>query len=1174
MQLLPLLSIFNLFWQTLAWTPSAQPAEPPVPFITSEAVAPAAQGSLEFVENKGQWPKQVQFSAEVPGGRLFLQNKGFVYTLYDAKTLGHKHADQPKKPGKKSPETLSDDEARVKGHSYSVTFEGARATPQVKGHESTAGTRNYFLGNDPSRWGKGARGFRKVQYQNVYPGIDVALYEKAGKLKYDFYLAAGASPNKIKLTYSGASQLKLQDGHLLISTTVGNVTEQKPIAYQLVDGRRKDVPCAFVLKENTVSFQFPEGYDQKLPLVIDPVVIFSSFTGSTADNWGFTATYDSQGNMYSGGIAFKVGYPASPGAFQVNYADSVDIAIIKYNTGVSGPAARLYATYLGGRKADVPHSMVVNAKDELLILSSVGSFDFPISASAFDRTFNGGPRIKPLGSGANPNYQQGSDIAITSLSSDGSTLVASTFLGGTDNDGLLNPFGPNGNDLVQNYGDQHRGDIITDPDGNVYIASSTFSRDFPARNGFQNQYAGGTNDAVICKLTPNLSQLVWSNYYGGTGTDAAYSIQLDKNRNVYVAGGTTSAALAGTANGLQTSNSGVVDGFVLKIANTGDRILAGTFIGTDSYDQSYFLQLDGQENVYLFGQTAGNYPVTANVYNVPNGKQFIHKLNNNLNATIFSTVFGTGNALIDLSPTAFLVDECERIYICGWGGVTNAGYGNGRTFGLPTTPDAVQATTDGSDFYLMQLSPNAKDLVYATFYGGPLANEHVDGGTSRFDNRGIVYQAVCGGCGGYSDFPVPSGAHTYSALNKSTNCNNASFKFDFQTSANAGPDLRSCSADAPVLLQGTPAGGFWAGPGVSLVGGRYFFTPTSNLVGENILTYTTTIEGTNLCVKTNALVMTVASSVPHTIDAPSSVCLNGAPIVLQGSPAGGTFTVDGAVSTTFTPSTAGVGYHIITYTSTGANGFCGSVTRTIQVLPAPTLQLGPDVVLCPGNMAPLQLTATPAGGSWTGNYVTAAGVFTPPAGFTGTTQVTYTITGGCVATATKNISVAPIPTVQASLANSCQNDLSISGYAPFNAVFANTTTGSTSYLWDFGDGGTATDKTPTHTYLQPGTYTVKLTVFYGPGCQEQREIGKVLVVNGIMPNIFTPNADGINDTFVQRFSCLPTSLTVYNRWGKQVYENKDYQQNWTGDNLSEGTYFYLLKDTAGNTAKGWVEIVR
>jgi gliding motility-associated-like protein len=1174
MQLFSLLSIFNLFWQTLAWAPSPSPTTPPIPFAVQPEAPNTENRSLEFVENKGQWPKQVHFSAEVPGGRLFLQNTGFVYTLYDAKTLGHGHADKAAKPNKKSPEPLSNEEEQVKGHSYSVTFEGAKSGPQVKGQEPTPGTRNYFTGNDPSKWGKAAQGFRKVDYQNLYQGIDLALYEKAGKLKYDFYLAAGAAASKIKLKYSGASQVKLQDGNLLISTTVGDVTEQKPVAYQVIRGQRKNVPCTFVLKDNTVSFQFPEGYDQKLPLVIDPVVIFSSFTGSTADNWGFTATYDSQGHMYSGGIAFKIGYPVSPGAFQVNYADSVDIAIIKYNTEVSGPAARLYATYLGGRKADVPHSMVVNPKDELLILSSVGSSDFPTSVTAFDRTFNGGPRIKPLGSGANPNYQLGSDIAITTLSSNGSTLVASTFLGGTDNDGLLNPFGPNGNELVQNYGDQHRGDIITDAEGNVYIASSTFSNDFPARNGFRSQYFGGTNDAVICKLSPNLSQLLWANYYGGDGTDAAYSIQLDKNKNVYVAGGTTSATLPGTATGLHPVNSGSVDGFVVKIANAGDKILAGTFIGTPSYDQSYFLQLDFEENVYLFGQTTGNYPVTANVYTVPNGKQFIHKLNNALTTTLLSTVFGTGGALIDISPTAFLVDECERIFICGWGGVTNAGYGNGRTFGLPTTPDAVQPTTDGSDFYLMQLSPNAKDLVYATFYGGTLANEHVDGGTSRFDNRGIVYQAVCGGCGGYSDFPVPPGAHTYSALNLSSNCNNASFKFDFQTSANAGADRQVCSADAPVLLQGIPAGGFWTGPGVSLEAGQYYFTPNINLTGDNILTYTTTIAGTNLCVKTNTMVMKVSASVPHTINLPASVCLNGETITLQGSPAGGTFTVDGAVRTTFSPITAGVGYHIITYTSTGANGFCGTVSRTIQVLPAPIIQLGQDIAICPGSVTPIQLTATPAGGTWTGNYVTPTGLFTPPAGFTGSTQVTYTIQGICVATATQNISVSQVPAIQADLANDCQNNPAISGYAPFNAVFANTTTGATGYLWDFGDGGTSSDKLPTHTYLQPGTYTVKLTVFYGNGCQEQREVGKIIVVNGMMPNIFTPNADGVNDTFVQRFSCLPTSLNVYNRWGKQVYENKDYQQNWTGENLSEGTYFYLLKDTAGNTAKGWVEIVR
>ncbi|QHL88592.1 hypothetical protein GU926_14600 [Nibribacter ruber] len=557
MHLLSLLSVFSLLWQTLAWAPAKNttPAIAPTPFV----VAPASQGedarALEFTENKGQWPKQVRFSAAVPGGRLFLQGNAFVYALQEP--LPDTHG----QPTTSDNAPLSDaSPQRRKGHAYTVTLQGATVGPNVQGQEQAPGVSNFYLGNNPARWGKGARNFRKVTYQNVYTGIDMAWYEKDGQLKYDFLLAPGAKSQSIQVKYEGASRLSLQNGNLVIATTVGQVTEHQPVAYQITNNQRIPVSCQYVLEGQTLRFSFPDGYDQNLPLVIDPVVEFSTFSGSTADNWGYTATYDSQGNMYSGGIADFVGYPTSPGAFQETYMGAWDMAIIKYKTSVSGPAARLYATYLGGGDTESPHSLVVNAQDELLVLGTSSSIDFPTSATAYDRSFNGGVSTSPLGGGGNPIYSNGSDLVITRLSQNGENLLASTFLGGSNNDGLLERFQTASPSLVRNYGDQYRGDIITDAAGNVYIASNTASADFPKPNGLNFAFAGGTNDAVVVKLSPDLSSLVWSNLYGGTGTDAAYSIQLDKALNVYVAGGTTSLLVPGAGLGLHPSTRGVQTG--------------------------------------------------------------------------------------------------------------------------------------------------------------------------------------------------------------------------------------------------------------------------------------------------------------------------------------------------------------------------------------------------------------------------------------------------------------------------------------------------------------------------------------------------------------------------------------------------------------------------------------
>ena len=223
---------------------------------------------------------------------------------------------------------------------------------------------------------------------------------------------------------------------------------------------------------------------------------------------------------------------------------------------------------------------------------------------------------------------------------------------------------------------------------------------------------------------------------------------------------------------------GAIDGFVVHLSPTGSAILQSSFLGTAGYDQAYFVQTDKYDNVYVYGQTSGSYPVTAGVYSTPNSGQFIHEMDPTLSKTVFSTMFGSGRGTPDIAPSAFLVDKCQNIYISGWGGILY-GYNvpTSSTNGLQVTPGAFQTTTTGADFYFMVLQKGGVALWYATFFGGPYSHEHVDGGTSRFDKNGIIYQAICESCGGYSDMPTTPGV--WSATNKSPNCNNALVKFQF-----------------------------------------------------------------------------------------------------------------------------------------------------------------------------------------------------------------------------------------------------------------------------------------------------------------------------------------------------------------------------------------------------------
>src|SRR5690606_22543253 len=210
---------------------------------------------------------------------------------------------------------------------------------------------------------------------------------------------------------------------------------------------------------------------------------------------------------------------------------------------------------------------------------------------------------------------------------------------------------------------------------------------------------------------------------------------------------------------------------------------------------TYFVQLDLMDEVYVVGSTLGAYPVTPGKYSTAAGMQFLHKFSNDLSTSIWSTRIGsTGNE--NLSLTAFLVSNCGQIYFAAWGSSTNgSGMAGvfGSTTGLPVTPDAFQSSTDGGDFWLIMLEPEATALGYATFFGGS-SPEHVDGGTSRFDKEGIVYHAVCAGCGGNSSYPTTPGA--WSNTNNSTNCNLGVFKIDFELPVQVGIQVNTLNLTA------------------------------------------------------------------------------------------------------------------------------------------------------------------------------------------------------------------------------------------------------------------------------------------------------------------------------------------------------------------------------------------
>lgn len=1079
---------------------------------------------LKFIENKNQWKKSVHFGAKVPGGNLFILPGEFHYYLVDEKKIESIH-DQGHHGFDESSGAPSMDQ---KIDAHFIRMQWLKSNPaQPRPFGKSTSYNNYFHGSDQSNWASKAFAYEGIVYPAIYEGIDLMVYSSGVNLKYDFIVSAGSDPQQIKGIYEGAHEIKLDDnGNLYVTTSVGQLIEKRPYAYQFINGIKTQVSCDFVLENNMISFCFPQGYDTCEPLIIDPLLIFSTYSGSTADNWGSTATPGESGTLYSAGVVQHIApnnsFPTTPGAFQRTYGGDFDIGILKYDSTGSD---LLWASYLGGDLAESAHSLVVNNDDELLVLGTTGSTDFPTTPNAFQLEFAGGVAF----SGASIFYDSGSDIIISRISKDGTQLLASTYIGGEQNDGLNPQNGP----LTKNYGDVMRGDIIADENGNIFVSTVTSSNDFPVTNSFNTTFSGGGTDALLIQLPSDLSSITWGAFIGGSGADASHTLKIDKNGNIFIAGGTNSPDFPIIAGTYQSVIAGNEDGWIAHVEGNGSAIMKSTYTGTASFDQIYFIDMNEEEDIYVYGQTTGglNFPITPGVYHNPNSGQFIQKFDNSLTTLIFSTTFGSGRGIPDISPTAFLVNECNNLYMSGWGGVVNSntGHWQSNTVGMPLTPDAFQRTSSGSDFYFMVLTDDASQFLYGTYLGGNFSRTHVDGGTSRFDKGGIVYHAVCSGCAAYnatnppvatSDFPTTPNA--WSRVNGSLNCNNAAFKFDL-SSLRARIQSNSIALDVPglnnvcipdkIVFQNRSTGGetfAWdLGDGTKLV------KPDTTMIvhqyqktGRYIVKLTAIDPGT--CKVTDSTATYVDVYIKQSVVQEDDDLCEGTPYKLQAS--GGS-----------------------TYNWIAEDKSFQSADATPTVHPPDTLQY----------------------------YVK---IIEPT---------------GCVNYDTVQLNVIPSlkPGFEMTLEGACTG-------RPFIHVRDTThETENARLIFDFGDG-TTTDQTELdHHYENDGQYTVKLT-----GAREfcfYESVQTIPIFEMTVPNIITPGeSEGLNDTFIIRYGKgdqatltpgdygIKVSLIIYNRWGNKVFEAEDYQYNWNGEGLSAGTYYY--EATVGDyaTCKSWVQLVK
>lgn len=1154
---------------------------------------PEPQNTVKFTENKNQWDKKIKFCAQLDGGELYLEKNCFTYNFYDKETVRNNHVGNNKPTNESS--------LKIRTHAFRMTFENALPSVEIAAKQATHDYNNYFLGNDKNKWVGNVKNYKEVNYKNLYQGIDLQIIGMQNSLKYNFIVAPMANTNEIKLFYQRLKNISIEKGALKLTTSINEMVEQRPFAYQWIEGKRVQVPCEFVLENTTVRFNFPKGYEKTKELIIDPVLVFACSSGSLADNFGMTATYDAQGNLYSGGTVFGIGYPTTAGAFDVTWNGSstyeygrTDVVITKYDS--SGIFLQ-YSTYIGGfTGTEIVTSLVVDASNNLLLYGATGSTDFPTTANAYDNTFNGGVPMYFYRNGT--YFYDGTDIYLAKLNSTGTALLASTYIGGSLNDGvnynndsifLFNftdpvtsvtyPVYESQYDSLQfNYGDQYRGEINVDKYGNAYISSSSRSSNFPIVNGFDNTFSG-KQDAVVMKLNSDFSQIIWSTYLGGSDNDAGYALALDDSLNVYVTGGTRSMDFPTTPLAFQTTyNGGKADGYIAKVKNDGTSIIEATYWGTSTYDQTYFVQLDKDENVFVVGQTDGAMPVTTSVYNNPNSGQFITKFDNSLGIIIFSTVFGNGNGKPNISPSAFLVDYCGNIYVAGWGGNILTGP---PTIGMPLTSNAYQSTNpDGYNFYLFVLSIDASSLIYASYFGGAQSQEHVDGGTSRFDKKGIIYESVCAGCGGFDDFPVTVGSWPYTSPNyipydpsnpyptginmdtQKDNCNNGVFKMDFQVPlAQANFTVNNISGCAPLLVtfqnQSTTGGSYlWDFGNNDTISTQ--LNPTKIYTTPGTYLVRLFVNDPSRCNVADTAYQYITVYPPITADFNfiPTPCSNQVAFYDSSAVAPVSWLWnfgDNDTSTFQNPSHtyASAGNYDATLIVSTANG-CKDTTQlpidylgNVSVNPSDSICLESDGA---------QLFAT--GGiayQWIpSSSLNASNISNPIAHPSITTTYTVNITtvngvDTCVRTLTTTVFV--FSSVVYSVSATVDKDTLVKGQSTTLHAIADTTL---TVLWNPADGlDNPNSFNPIATPTKTTTYT--LSIVGAGGCQKIVTVTIYVISmecnegDVFVPNTFTPNDDGKNDVlYVRSNSIMELYFAVYNRWGQMVFETNDIKKGWDG----------------------------
>jgi hypothetical protein len=619
----------------------------------AEARARTAWGNLplSFEPNRGQTHPDVDFLSRGNGYALFLTSTEAVLVL--------------RAPG-----------PREAGTVVRMQVVGARPGAKATGAQELPGRTSYFVGKDPGKWRTDVAAYARVEYRDVYPGIDLVYYGTQRRLlEYDFVVLPGADPTTISLRFHGIDTATIDpDGSLALAGAAGGIGLHKPVAYQLVDGARRDVPIEYVLKdEGRVGFRVA-AYDTSAPLVIDPVVTaYGTFLGGNSTDQGFGIAVDAAGNAYITGNTFSTDFPTTPGSAQPAIVSATEVFVTKLNAAGN---ALVYSTYLGGNLTDAGRGIAVDSGGNAIVTGFTDSVDFPVTPGAFQSTFGGL-----------------TDVFVAKLNAAGSALVYSTYLGGAGVDIGLG--------------------VAVDASGSAYVTGGTrplsptiVAPDFPTTVGaFQVTSGGGTcgidpcRDAFVAKLDPT-GAVVYSTLVGGGADDAGNGIAVDSAGNAALTGFTQSANFP-TASAFQATLLGTTDAFVTKLNAAGSALLYSTYLGGSGEDFGNAIALDGVGTAYLTGTTASaNFPTIGGPGFSGLGEAFVAKLALTAGAT---PVYSRSLLSLDVGA-AIAADSTGNALIAG-------------TELVCTVTGISGCTASNKDAFVVKIDPSAA-IVATVFLGG------------------------------------------------------------------------------------------------------------------------------------------------------------------------------------------------------------------------------------------------------------------------------------------------------------------------------------------------------------------------------------------------------------------------------------------------------------------------